>query len=217
MTKRIARPSARRPLGDRRAQRLRRELLTHLTHQTGDPSLAEDLAQETLAKVLAGLPSFRGDSDLRTWAYRIADNVWRDYLRRRATTPESGGGRDELSVFAVLESLDPSPSETDYDRQRTRECLLDAVTQLPVGERRVVLLHEFGDMPVREIAATLGCSLEAAKQRLRRGRRRLARICRAECRPDTADDGAALCSPNPSVDRCHGDADGRSDESTSRR
>lgn len=203
MPTRAAKPPEPGPLDEERAQLLRRELLFHLARRAGDSILAEDLTHDALAKVLAGLPSFRGDSELRTWARRIADNVWRDHLRRRRASPVKDAGCDEgegFSVVAVLDSLDPAHPETLRDRQVTRECLLGAVTQLPAGERSVVLLHELGDLPLREVATTLGCSLDAAKQRLHRGRRRLARICQAECTPDTAGDGAALCSPNASDD-----------------
>jgi RNA polymerase sigma-70 factor (ECF subfamily) len=202
-------------MDDERAQLLRRELLAHLTHRASDPILVEDLTQETLAKVLAGLPKFRGQSELRTWARRIADNVWRDHLRHRRASPVQSAkqGDENFSVVSVLDSLDPSSSEIRYDQQATRECLLRAVKQLPVGERSVVLLHEFGDLPLQDVATILDCSLDAAKQRLRRGRRRLARICQAECTRDTADDGTALCSPKASVNAGSVEEDAPADES----
>jgi RNA polymerase sigma-70 factor (ECF subfamily) len=189
------------PLNDEQARLLRGELLGFLAHRAGDPVLAEDLTQEALARVVAGLSEFRGDSALSTWARRIAYNVWHDHLRRQRAKPaERGAGNEELWVTAVLDSLDPSTPEAARDRQTTRECLLDAVKHLPLGERSVVLLHDLGDVPLDQVAATLGCTVGAARQRLHRGRQRLAGICRSECSHDTADDGSALCSRKAPTD-----------------
>ncbi len=196
MRKPVSKSPGRPALDDEQAEVLRRELMSFLSRKAGEPALVEDLTQEALAKVLAGIEGFRGDAALKTWARRIAENVWRDYLRRRQAKPaDSGAAQSDLSVLEALDTPDP---EESHDLRVTRECLLDAVKQLPLGERSVVLLHEFGDVPLPQVADALGCTIDAAKQRLHRGRRRLADICRSDCASDTTDDGAALCSPRQS-------------------
>jgi RNA polymerase sigma-70 factor (ECF subfamily) len=146
------------------AERLRADLVGFLARRTGDPVLAQDLAQETLVHVLRGLPRFRGAAALRTWARRIALNVWRDHLRDRAANPAVRASQgDQFSVAALLDSLGPAApmprAEDVHDRRATHGCLLDAVRKLPVAARRLILLHDFGEMPLEQAAAVLGWSV----------------------------------------------------------
>lgn len=190
------------PLDQRTAERLRSDLLRMLRRRTGDPVLAEDLVQETLMHVVRGLPEVRNARALRTWAWKIALNVWRDHLRHRATAaagPPAGLESHEFSVSAVLDSLGPGPPapapEDALDRHATHDCLLEATRQLRRGEREIILLHDFGDMPLKEVALALSCSPGTAKVRLHRARRHLAEICRRGCIRETATDGGTLCAP----------------------
>jgi hypothetical protein len=67
--------------------------------------------------------------------------------------------------------------------------------RLPAETRRVLVLHEYADMAVPDLAAALGCSPGAAKVRLHRARRRLSEICRAGCIADREPDGSYVCEP----------------------
>jgi RNA polymerase sigma-70 factor, ECF subfamily len=178
------------------AASLRKEMVRCLARHTSDATLADDLAQEAFVHLLRGLPRYRGAAAVTTWARRIALNVWRDYLRRTAARPE---GHVEVSVFALLDSLGP-PVHSDrveaaHDQHVTHECLLEATRQVPPGPRRVLLLHDFGDMPLAQVAAALGCSTATARVRLHRARRRLSEVCRAECACEPATDGTPVCEP----------------------
>jgi len=181
--------------------RLRNDLVRFLTRRTGgDAALAEDLAQESMVHILRALPQFRGGATLHTWARRIAVNVWRDHMRRQAASPvERAATGDAFSVAALLDALTPGKPALDpkltRDQKATHNCLLEAVRQLPLDRRRVVLLHDFAEMPLDEVAKALDCSVGAAKVRLHRARRQLAAICRAECECDTGPEGTLLCSP----------------------
>ena len=188
-------------------ERLRNDLVRYLTRRVGgDAALAEDLAQESLMHVLRALPQFRGGATLRTWARRIAVNVWRDHMRRQAASPvERAAAGDAFSVAALLDALTPGKMAPDPeltpDQNATHNCLLNAVRQLPLDRRRVMLLHDFAEMPLDEIAKALDCSVGAAKVRLHRARRQLAEICRAECECDAGPEGSLLCSPKVSSRR----------------
>ena len=185
-------------------QQVREDLIRFLRRRTsGDAALAEDLAQESLVHILRGYPQFRGMAALRTWARRIAANVWRDHLRRLAASPvERAAADDAFSVTAILDALAPERTapgpELAPDRVATHNCLLGAVRQLPLNQRRIVLLHDFGDMPLDEVARVLECSPGTAKVRLHRARHRVAEICRAECVPEVGLDGRTVCTPTPS-------------------
>lgn len=184
------------------AARLRVELMRFLASRTGDAVLAEDIAQEALLHVVHGLPEYRGDASLGAWARSIALNAWRDHQRRKAARPAER--RDAFSIDALLDGLGvaaPAPAAEDViDRHASHECLLAAARRLPEGPRRVLLLHDFGDMPLEQVAAALGCSIPTAKVRLHRARCRLAALCRAECHAEPGTEGTPDCRPRRSAD-----------------
>ncbi len=186
-------------------QQLREDLVRFLKRRTsGDAALAEDLAQESLVHVLRGYAQFRRTAALRTWARRIAANLWRDHMRRLASSPvERAAAGNAFSVAAILDALTPERTVVPGpaaapDLVATHNCLLDAVRQLPLNQRRVVLLHDFGDMPLDEVARVLRCSSGTAKVRLHRARRRVAEACRAGCLPEVGLDGTTVCTPKSS-------------------
>jgi RNA polymerase sigma-70 factor (ECF subfamily) len=184
-----------RPIERDVAERLRTDLLRFFVRRAGDDRLAEDLAQEALLHVVRGLPRYRGAATLGTWARRIALNVWRDHVRHR----KGERGRVDVSVDALLDALEPAlpapTPEAAHDRRTTRACLIEATRALPLAARRMLLLHDFGEMPLEQAAAALGCSPATAKVRLHRARRRLGEHCRSDCVCEPGSDGTSSCTP----------------------
>jgi RNA polymerase sigma-70 factor (ECF subfamily) len=190
------------PLDGATSERLRAELLAYLTRRAGDRTLAEDLVQEAMVRVVRGRPGSRGVADLGAWARRVGLNVWRDHLRHRAASPaERAAAGDAFSVGALLDSIGPAAPapmpEEAYDRRVTHDCLIAAARRLPLAEREIVLLHDLGAVPLEQAARSLGCSVGTAKVRLHRGRRRLVALCRADCSSEAGIDGTTLCTPRP--------------------
>src|SRR5206468_3338347 len=62
---------------------LRRPLFAYIYRMTASPQDAEDLLQDTLVRVLESLPSFRRESQFKTWLFGIATHVCLDHLRAR--------------------------------------------------------------------------------------------------------------------------------------
>ena len=163
------------------------KILRYLVRLVGERE-AEDLAQEVFLKVSRALDSFRGESQLSTWIYRIATNTAVD--RIRALSVREGAEQ------AVLE--DSSEPETGEDyivqagpslehqllRKERYECYVRFVMALPVNYRTVVVLSELEDMTTQEIAEILGLSLDVVKVRLHRGRERLLREFKIHCKPE---------------------------------
>jgi RNA polymerase sigma-70 factor (ECF subfamily) len=191
---------ARARIDEKTARELRVRAAAFFRRRVADAALAEDLTQQTMLQALKGIPRFRGAATLGTWVRRIAENVLRDHLRREAARPtDRAVETEEFSVAALLDDIGPdqssSTAEAVHDRRATHECLLTAVRRLPLEMRRVVLLCDFGEMPLEQAAAALGCAVGTAKVRLHRGRRRVAEICRAGCVPDHGPAGELLCTP----------------------
>jgi len=140
----------------------------YLTRLVGENE-AQDLTQEVFFKVSQGLNSFRGESKLATWIYRIARNTALDRVRSPAF---QGSARQTLSNDVVMEEAEP-PVEQQLIRQEMNECIRAVIEDLPADYRSVLVLGELDELTDRQIAERLGISLPAAKVRLHRGRKRI--------------------------------------------
>ncbi len=138
----------------------------------GDPSLAEELAQEAFLQAYRKLGGWRGEGALSTWLFAVATNVYRSKLRRRRlpTVP-----LDALAGAAVAAAGD-EPLEAREERRLVRA----AVRRLPGRYREAILLFYFLELDLREAAAVLGLPEGTLKSHLHRGRKllekRLARL-----------------------------------------
>lgn len=126
---------------------------------------AEDLAQEALLQVYRRISSFRGDSDLSTWVYRVTVNVCVGKLRRRRPQPAS---LDEIGCDPAMPTADdPSPLVLDAERQRV---VRQAVSQLPPKLSAPVILHYFEGLGYEQVAEVLGLPLGTVKSRINRAK-----------------------------------------------
>jgi RNA polymerase sigma-70 factor, ECF subfamily len=155
-------------------------LLYRLTENAEE---ARDLTQETFLRAFQSIVHFRGESDLRTWIYRIAINQarnrWRWWRRRRrdATVsidaPEIGGGR--LGLIETLKSNTIKDPEQDTLANERERALKKALSSLRRVYREAVVLRDIEGFAYEEIAATLEISVGTVKSRLARGRQELRR------------------------------------------
>jgi RNA polymerase sigma-70 factor (ECF subfamily) len=167
----------------------RPKILRYLTNLVGRRD-AEDLTQEVFVKANQALKTFRGESQLSTWIYRIATNVALDKLRSPSFRQT---GRKSLSGDSIGESeieiMDKNPwtgentpsIETSVVRKEMNQCIRGVVEKLPESYRTVVVLSELEGFRDDEIAEILGVSLNTAKIRLHRARARLKKDLEAHC------------------------------------
>jgi RNA polymerase sigma-70 factor (ECF subfamily) len=154
---------------------------------------ADDLSQETFARVSQALAGFRGEAALSTWIYRIATNVALDRARSPGFQLQARTAEPEALV-----ALGTAPSiEQDIARREMSECVRDYVDQLPADYRTVVVLSELEELADREIAEVLGISLEAAKIRLHRARTRLRQMLEQGCDVSRDERNELSCEPRP--------------------
>jgi RNA polymerase sigma-70 factor (ECF subfamily) len=130
----------------------------------GDPSLAEELAQEAFVRAWQKLDSFRGASAFSTWLHRVTVNVVlgdrRSTARREARVKAVG---DDLPVdLSVSES---SPGQV-MDLERS-------IAALPDGARTVFVLHDVEGYRHKEIAEMTGLAVGTSKAQLHRARKLL--------------------------------------------
>lgn len=141
----------------------------------GDAVLAEDLAQEALTRAWRNAAAFdarRGS--VATWLLTITRNLSIDALRLHRARPT------DPSILADLElpSDEPEPSDAAV-RSDTARQVRGAVRQLPLDQRRALILSAFLGRTAQEIATQEGIPLGTAKTRIRAGMRKL-RVLLAE-------------------------------------
>ena len=129
----------------------------------GDRAQAEDIAQDVFVRVWQALPGFRFQAAFRTWLYRIATNVAIEQLRHVKPT-------------ADIEDIPLAAQDTPEDTAlRTEQCraVRDAVLQLPLQSRLVLILREYEGLCYKEIASTLDIPIGTVMSRLNYARQRL--------------------------------------------
>ncbi len=149
---------------------LRGDLERFFRRRVRDAAAADDLLQETFARVHAGLPQVRRADRLAPWVFAIARRALADHLRRRADAP--------------LAPEDAAEGETEAgNRNADVSAWLPAfLALLPPEQRQALELAELEGLSRRGIAERLGLSLSAAKSRVQRGRERLRAELEACCR-----------------------------------
>jgi len=165
------------------------KILRYMKYMVGELE-AEDLTQEIFVKVYQALESFRGDSKLSTWLYRIATNAALDKLRV-SSSPLAAHNRISASSLMDIEAhLDNRNAltgekipqlEQQVIRKEMNECIMDFVKKLPEGYRAVLVLGEFEGLRNHEISEVLGVSLDTVKIRLHRARLMLKKELEENC------------------------------------
>jgi RNA polymerase sigma-70 factor (ECF subfamily) len=140
-------------------------LVSQVYALTGDFAEAQDVVQEAFARALVHQRRFAELDNPQAWLRTVAINLARSYGRRRALL-------DRLVRSGRLDR----PGRTVPGLSPDHVALVAALQRLKRPEREAVVLHYLADLPVAEVAASLGCSVSAVKMRLRRGRQALAEL-----------------------------------------
>jgi RNA polymerase sigma-70 factor (ECF subfamily) len=162
-------------------------ILCYLRRMVGETE-AEDLAQDVFVKVSRALKSFRGESQLSTWLYRIATNSAIDKIRTASFQQDTQlswlEDSDETEDKDVWTGEETPSLEQHLMRKEMYECFVDFVKRLPPNYRSVVVLSELEELTNNEIAEILGLSLDVVKIRLHRGRARLLQELKTNCKAE---------------------------------
>ena len=132
----------------------------------GDAQIAEDAAQETFIQAWLHLPSYRPQTSLRNWLYRIAVNAATDMLRKeKRILPNS---------LEDMQLRDPQPGPEAVTFQGEQTALVKkAILSLPDACRAVLVLREYEGLSYQEIADTLNIPVGTVMSRLNYARKLL--------------------------------------------
>jgi RNA polymerase sigma-70 factor (ECF subfamily) len=144
---------------------------------------AVDLSQEVFLQVYRKLSSFRRDSALRTWIYRIVFNRAKNrqrWWKRRIGEMTAMPLEQAESVrhwngnrFLASHPGDGAAPDEALERKERSEILRRAIERLPFDQRTILLLKEIEGLSYEEIATTLDLPLGTVKSRLARVRKSL--------------------------------------------
>ena len=117
---------------------------------------ADDVLQNTFIKAWMGLENFRGDAQLGTWLFRIANNETLNFLERNRQQLSL----DDEASAGVAVHLESDPY---FDGDETERLLQEAVASLPDRQRQVFNMKYFDEMKYEDMSNLLGTSVGALK------------------------------------------------------
>lgn len=115
---------------------------------------ADDILQNTFMKAWMALDSFRGESRLSTWLYRIAINEALNHIEKQKKKPFNENGIDTANLLQ---------SDPYFDGDEIQQMLQEAISQLPGKQRTVFNLKYFQEMKYEEMSKLLDTSIGALK------------------------------------------------------
>lgn len=134
-------------------------------YKTGDPEAAYDCTQETFLHVIRFLDSYAEQNQFRAWLFGIARNVCNDLFRGKKTVAV-----DESFLEAACQE------EEGFHRAELKDCVREALDELPEMQKEVIILRFFYDMKMKEIAAVVGAGVPTVKSRLKQGMDKMRRF-----------------------------------------
>ncbi len=157
-------------------------LYNAMLRMVGEPEEARELTQETFARGLEKIGTFRGEASPYTWLFRIGVNLAITQLRRSqhrrtfsldgAPNPggeELGGDHQASGLVDRLSARDPQPSQIAEKREEQR-MVLDALGRLDPEYRAVLVMRDIEGFDYQQMADALAMPLGTLKSRLFRAR-----------------------------------------------
>lgn len=136
----------------------------------GDHDDARDVAQDAFVSVHRSLGGFRGDSEFRTWLYRIVTNLSMNKIRSRTSR-----ARFEVHTDDMIENM-AHPESGGAERTDLTAHIERALHELPTLQRAVVLLRHLNGLSTKEVSSILECSEGTVKTHLHRGLKKMRKL-----------------------------------------
>ncbi|MDA1763579.1 sigma-70 family RNA polymerase sigma factor [Bacillus cereus] len=141
------------------------EVLQLVYSYVNNKEVAEDLTQDIFVKCYKSLHTYKGNSNLKTWLWRIAINHCKDHLKswynKKVIVTDDG--------FTYMESQKESVEQTVIQNAEDRE-LASAVMNLPIKYREVIYLFYYEELSIKEIATVIEAKENTIKTRLKKAK-----------------------------------------------
>ena len=141
-------------------------IFTLAARMSGSQQTGEDLLQEIFLQAYRKIGSFKGDSAVGTWLYRLGLNHCLDFVRSRQAKMEKATDALDVDGYGAMPA---APRESPLERIDLER----AMQQLPAGCREVFVLHDVEGYEHKEIAAMLGIAEGTSKSQVFKARMKL--------------------------------------------
>jgi RNA polymerase sigma factor (sigma-70 family) len=152
------------------------EITWFFRNKVSSESDVPDLVGQTFLGCLQAAAGFRGETSVRRFLYRVANNVLYDYIRKKSKRQ-----REQLDFAAVcVQELDPRSPSSIVMRRREGQAFVQSLRKIPVADQVVLELMYFDGLSGREIGEALGIPEGTVRGRLQRGLARLRQEVQAQ-------------------------------------
>ena len=145
---------------------MERPLLYYATSLTGNPDSGLDVLQEVWIKAFRGIGKLKDPGALRSWLYSITHGIAVDRIRRNTSRERA----ETVELEDFQEADEPSFAEEDA------EAIHQALSEIGLKHREVLVLHFLEDLSIAEIAKVVGCSEGTVKSRMHYAKRAMKEI-----------------------------------------
>jgi RNA polymerase sigma-70 factor (ECF subfamily) len=150
-----------------------RSVIGTVAKMLGNPSEAEDIAQQVFLRVWKSAGRYEPQARFTTWLFTITRNLVFNEVRRRQRKPTVSVQEREETTNRVVEDLQGSAPDEDLLRSEMEAAIDRAIEALPEKQRLAVVLRRYEEMPYEEIGVVLSMSVPAVKSLLFRARTQL--------------------------------------------
>ena len=154
-------------------RRYNRRVYALCLRMTKNQANAEDLTQEAFLRVFRKIHTFRGESAFFTWFHRLTVNVVLMSLRKRKGMEVSWQYQHDHEGEGGTRVQDAGAADPALSGLFDRENLNRALSRMPKGYKRVLVLHDVFGYEHNEIAVALECSTGNSKSQLHKARERM--------------------------------------------
>ena len=157
-------------------ERYKEKAFTTIKLLVKDRYVAEDLFQDLFIKVIDTLRKnkYQEEGKFSGWLMRIAHNLCMDHFRRMKTRPiiKTNDDRDLMDTMSFA-----SPAaDLEITKKQSHDIVKRMVDLLPEEQREIIILRHYADMPFKDIANLMQCSINTALGRMRYGLMNLRKI-----------------------------------------
>lgn len=145
---------------------MERPLLYYATSLTGSSDSGLDVLQEVWLRVFRGISKLKDPGALRSWLYSITHGVAVDRIRRNRSREKA----EEVELEDFQEAEEPSFAAEDA------AAIHEALGEIGLRHREVLVLHFLEDLSIAEIARVVGCSEGTVKSRMHYAKRAMKEI-----------------------------------------
>ncbi len=144
----------------------------HFVHNMDD---AEDLAQDVCIEILESAGSFKGNSSLSTWIYRVTVNKSLNFVRKnkRRQLVKQFETIFHIADGSSLMVSEPATDDNSFENEERRRILDTAVNSLPENQKTAFILNKYEELSYKEITEVMSLSLASVESLLQRAKQNL--------------------------------------------